>query len=266
MTRKHFARRIALGTLITGAVVAGAAVAAPTAFAADQHDLRNLSALQERAAVSAADTPGARALLTTATRDAATRRHTAVPRTPAKIGTSGTPVYALSASFVRGQSETVGQLWYVATSASTGTGAMTLFTVPDKTGKWQAVNVASGNTEARMAAAAHGGSLLVEPQVNAWYAVTADRVKPLNAAAKQVVGSAPVSVGAYQQVVHARYADKQAGSAYAKRGTAGGFSASATAPGADTHRGMSSGGVGFAAAGVLVAGAAGLGLKLRRRA
>ncbi|MFC6704990.1 hypothetical protein [Flexivirga alba] len=266
MTRTHFSRRIALGALTIGAVAAVGIAGAPSALAAVHQDLPQVSAQQQRAAVSAASTPGARALLTTATRDAATRRHTAMPHTPATIGTHGTPVYALSASFVRGQSETVGQLWYVATSASTGAGPMTLFTAPDKTGAWQAVNVASGNTEARMAAAAHGGSLLLEPQVNAWYAVTADRIKPLNSAAKKVVGPAAVSVASYQHIVQSRYADKQSGSAYAKRGTAGGFSASATTPGGATQGGMSGHGIGLVAGGVLVAGAAGLGLKRRRRA
>lgn len=265
MTRTHFTRSLAFGLLFTGAVTAGAVVAAPNAFAATHHDLPRVSAAQQRAAVSAASTPGARALLTTATRDAATRRHAAMPRASARIGTQGTPVYALSASFVRGQSEIAGQLWYVATSASTGAGPMTVFTAPDKTGTWKAVNVATGNTEARMAAAAQGSSLLIEPQVNAWYAVSADRVAPLNAEARKVVGKAPVSVTSYQRIVRSRYADKQAGSAYAKHGTAGGFSASTTTPGVSPHSGTVSSGVGFAAAGVLVAGAAGVGLKRRRR-
>ncbi len=258
--------RITLGTLTFGAMVAVGVAGAPNAVAATGQDMPHVSAQQQRAAVAAASSPGARALLATATRDAATRRHTAMPHAAATIGTQGTPVYALSASFVRGQSETVGQLWYVATSASTGAGPMTLFTAPDKTGTWQAVNVASGNTEARMAAAAHGGSLLLELQVDAWYAVSGGRVKPLNAAATEVVGKAPVSVAAYQHIVHSRYADKQAGSAYAKRGTAGGFSASATTPGGATRGGVSGHGIGIAAGGVLVAGAAGLGIKRRRRA
>ncbi|WP_446666822.1 hypothetical protein [Flexivirga sp. B27] len=260
----HPTRRFTIGTIAAGTVLAATVAGAPTASAAEGGSLPHLSAAQERAAVSAAAAPGAKALLQTATRNAAARQHLKLTRTPAKLGTHGTPVYALSASFVRGTSETPGQLWYVATSATTGAGKMTLFTAPDKTGKWRAVNVASGNTEARMAAAADGASVLVEPQVGAWYAVAADRVRPLNKAATQVVGSAPVSVADYQQLVHDRYADKQAGSAYDKRGTAGGFSASATSPGADTHRGIPIGGVGFAAAGLLVVGAAGVGLKRRR--
>lgn len=266
MTRKHVTRRLTAGSVLAGALVAGAVVCAPSAFAASQHDLRPVSAQQQRGAVAAASSPGARALLRTATRDAAARRHTAMPQAPARIGTQGTPVYALSASFVRGRSDTVGQLWYVATSATTGAGPMTLFAAPDETGKWTAVNVASGDTEARMAAAAHGASLLIEPQVNAWYAVSADRVRPLNAAARKVVGSGPVPVASYQHIVERRYADKQAGSAYEKRGTAGGFSASTTTPGGATHSGMPGHGLGIAVGGVLVAGVAGLGLQRRRRA
>lgn len=266
MDRKHLSRGLAVGTVITGALAVSSVVGASSASAATHQDLPHVSAQQQRAAVSAASSPGAQALLKTATRDAATRRHTTLAKTPPKIGTQGTPVYALSKSFVDGESETVGQLWYVATSATTGAGAMTLFTAPDKSGTWQAVNVASGNTEARMATAAHGASLLIEPQVNAWYAVSADRVRPLNDAATKVVGKAPVSVASYQDIVRSRYADKQSGSAYAKRGTAGGFSASATTPGGATLGGMPGHGIGIAAGGVLVACAAGLGLRRRRRA
>lgn len=258
MTRKNLSRHVAFGALVVGTVTAGAVVVAPVAFATTHPDLPRVSAAQQHAAVSAATSPGARALLTTATRDAATRRHTALPQTPTTVGTRGTPVYALSASFVRGQSETVGQLWYVATSATTSAGAMTVFTAPDKAGAWKAVNVASGNTEARMAAAAHGRALLLEPQVNAWYAVSADQVAPLNAEARQVVGKTPVSVASYQGIVHSRYADKQSGSTYEKRGTAGGFSASITTPGGASHDGAVGRNLGIAAGGVLVAGAAGL--------
>lgn len=267
MTRSQLGRRgLAAGVVVTGVVVTGAVLGAPAAVAATHHDLPRVSAQQQRAAVSAASMPSAKALLRTAVRSAATRRHVATPQQAATIGTHGTPVYALSASFVRGQSDTAGQLWYVATSASTGAGPMTLFTAPDKAGKWQPVNVASGDTEARMAAAAHGGSLLLEPQVNAWYAVSADRVDPLNDAAEDVVGKSPVSVATYQEIVHSRYADKQSGSTYAKRGTAGGFSASATGPGRAAQSGMTISTAGFAAAGVVVLGVAGVGLKRRRRA
>lgn len=265
MTRTQLTRRLTLGTIVAGAVAAAAVASAPDALATTGHAIPHLSATQQHAAMSAASSPGARALVATATRSAAQRRHIAVPHSPAKIGSNGTPVFALSADFVRERSDTAGRLWYVATPVSTGAGAMTLFTARDKAGDWQAVNVATGNTEATMAAAAHGASLLVEPQVDAWYAVAHDRVRPLNKAARQVVGKGSISVDAYQHIVHARYADKQAGSRYAERGTAGGFSASAVEPGRASHGGMTSDAAGFAAAGALVLGAAGVGLKRRRR-
>jgi hypothetical protein len=138
------------------------------------------------------------------------------------------PVYALSADFVRSGAGDVGTLWYVATPAAKGTAKLTVFTAPDQAGAWHPVNVASGNTEATMAAAARGAKLLTEPQIGAWYAVTGSTLRALNAEATKAVGSNPISLTAYRQQVSGRYADKQAGSAYAKNGTAGGYSESAT--------------------------------------
>src|SRR6266545_1131866 len=66
------------------------------------------------------------------------------------------PVYALNPAFVRTGSGDVATLWYVATTATKGGAVMTVFTAPDPaTGAWQPVNVATGDTEARMAGAAH---------------------------------------------------------------------------------------------------------------
>lgn len=262
MTARNTIGRWALGTALTATFAAAAVAGAPAASAATHHAVPRLTVHQEDAAVAAATSSDARELLATATRGAAGRHHTAVPRTAPRVSTEGAPVYALSAAFVRGDSSNVGQLWYVATTATTGAGAMTIFTAPDSSGHWHAVNVASGNTEARMAAAAHGAALLVEPAVNAWYAVSGTTIRPLNAAARDVVGKAPVTVAAYQRIVHSRYADKQANSRYAKEGMAGGFAA--TAGGATSSNGVDGGQLGLAAGGVLAAGAVGLRLKRRR--
>lgn len=264
MTTRTTTHRWMCGTALTGALVTAAVISAPAASAATQHDVPHLSTHQQHAAAAAAASPGARDLLATATRGAAARGHAMTAGSTTHVATHGTPVYALSAAFVRDDSDTVGQLWYVATPAATQAGPMTVFTAKDASGTWRAVNVASGNTEARMARAAGDASLLVEPQVDAWYAVSDNRIRPLNAAARQVVGKAPVSISAYQRIVHARYADKQANSAYAKRGTAGGFSASATTPGEATHSGRAGAPLGLAAGGALAAGAVGLRLKRRR--
>ncbi|WP_112238284.1 hypothetical protein [Kribbella monticola] len=145
------------------------------------------------------------------------------------------PVYALNPDFVRSRSAEVGTLWYVATKATKGTAIMTVYTAPDQAGAWQPVNIATGDTEARMAAAAHGGKLLIEPQLDAWYVVAGSQIRALDADATKAIGTKPISITAYRQQVAARYADKQAGSTYAKNGTAGGYDvaaapATATAP------------------------------------
>jgi hypothetical protein len=150
-----------------------------------------------------------------------------LPRTAAKAGTvvqqDAVPVYALNPEFVAGKSGDVASLWYVATSASKGGAAMTVYTAPDAAGTWQAVNVASGNTESRMAGAAKGATLFTEPQLGAWYALSDGQVRALNPSATEAIGTQPVAVKAYQQQVTARYADKQPGSAYDANGTAGGY-------------------------------------------
>jgi hypothetical protein len=138
------------------------------------------------------------------------------------------PVYALSADFVRTGAGDVGTLWYVATPATKGTDKLTVFTAPDQAGAWHPVNVATGNTEAAMATAAHGAKLLVEPQVGAWYAVTGSTLRALNPEATKAIGSSPITLKAYGRQVSSRYADKQAGSSYAKTGTAGGYDVAAS--------------------------------------
>ncbi|GAB3830775.1 hypothetical protein [Kribbella italica] len=154
-----------------------------------------------------------------------------LPQTAAKAGTvvqqDAVPVYALNPEFVAGKSADVASLWYVATSASKGGAAMTVYTAPDAAGTWQAVNVASGNTESKMAGAAKGAKLFTEPQIGAWYALSGDRVRALNPSATEAIGAQPISVAAYQEKVTSRYGDKQAGSAYHANGTAGGYDVNA---------------------------------------
>jgi hypothetical protein len=146
----------------------------------------------------------------------------------AGIGSDSHAVYALNPAFVRDASAPVATFWYAATAASKGGQALTVFTAPDSRGVWQPVNVASGNTEARMATAARGALLFTEPQVGAWYALTAGQVRPLNPSAVKSIGSKPIAVTAYQKLVSQRYADKLPGSTYNESGMAGGYDAAAT--------------------------------------
>ena len=145
------------------------------------------------------------------------------------------PIYALNPAFVRDASAPVATFWYAATTATKGNQSLTVFTAPDAaTGTWQPVNVASGNTEARMSTAARGALVFTEPQIGAWYALTGTKIRPLNSAATKSIGTAPITVAAYQDLVSTRYSDKLPGTHYANQGTAGGYDLTATAP-TDTY-------------------------------
>ncbi|MEV4315800.1 hypothetical protein [Actinocrispum sp. NPDC049592] len=138
---------------------------------------------------------------------------------PVTVSTEEVPVYYLSADFVRSGALPVAVLQYTAKTATGADGRVaTVWTA-----NGQVANIASGDDESRYAkAAGPGATIFREPQVNAWYALRGDSVVPLNASARGTVGTG-VSVSAYQRLVHAKYADKQPGSQYAKDGAAGGY-------------------------------------------
>ncbi|WBQ02074.1 hypothetical protein [Kribbella sp. CA-293567] len=213
---KHLVLRTAAG--LVGTFLAFSVTA--TATAASGPDLA--------AAANAAHSAEATKLLNKAAQSHSTGSAKSSATSKLAVQQATIPVYALSADFVRTGSGDVGTLWYVATPATKGSTKLTVFTAPDQAGAWHPVNVATGNTEATMAAAARGGKLLTEPQIGAWYAVNGSTLRALNPEATKAVGSNPVSLAAYRQQVSSRYADKQADSAYAKNGTAGGYNESAT--------------------------------------
>ena len=165
----------------------------------------------------------------------------------AKVGQDAHPIYALNPAFVRDASAPVATFWYAATTATSGGRTLTVFTIPDDHGSWQAVNVASGNSEARMTTAAGSALVFTEPQVHGWYALTATQVRPLNASAVKAIGAKPISVAAYQDLVSHRYSDKLPGSTYNDLGMAGGYS---DAVPATTARGYSDAVPATAAAGI----------------
>jgi hypothetical protein len=221
MPVKNLVLRTAAG--LVGTLLAFAATAA-TASAATGPDLA--------AASAAAHSTEATQLLG----KAAQRPGSAAAKSTAKLAIhqDTIPVYALSVDFVRTGAGDVGTLWYVATPATKGADKLTVFTAPDQAGAWHPVNVATGNTEATMAAAARGAKLLTEPQLGAWYAVTGSTLRALNPEAIKAIGSAPIALTAYRQQVSNRYQDKQAGSTYAKNGTAGGYDVAASTTQKDT--------------------------------
>ncbi|MFF0267280.1 hypothetical protein [Kribbella sp. NPDC004536] len=158
---------------------------------------------------------------------AATNSGAAARPGAAKVGTTVAsdthPIYALNPAFVRDASAPVATFWYAATSATAGGKPLTVYTTPDTTGTWQTVNVATGNTESRMAKAAAGATVFTEPQLGAWYALTPTQLRPLNPSAVKSIGSKPITLKAYQRLVSHRYSDKLPGSHYNTTGTAGGY-------------------------------------------
>ncbi|TCC22992.1 hypothetical protein [Kribbella speibonae] len=141
----------------------------------------------------------------------------------ASVARDTRPIYALNPAFVRDASAPVATFWYAATTAAQGGRTLTVFTTPDANGAWHAVNVASGNTEARMVSAAAGALVFTEPQVGAWYALSGTQVRPLNQSAVKSIGARPITVTAYQELVSDRYSDKLPGTQYNDVGMAGGY-------------------------------------------
>jgi hypothetical protein len=213
---KHFLFR-------SGAVLAaGLGLALTTAAFANAAGPQPVPAGELSKATTAAGSPTALSLLgkaTAGTKSAAAKSGTA----KLSVGTDARPVYALNPAFVRDASAPVASFWYAATTATRGTDRLTVYTAPDAAGTWQAVNVATGDTEARMFTAARGALVFTEPQIGAWYALTGNQIRPLNASATKSSGTAPITVAAYQDLVAKRYADKLPGSTYNDNGTAGGY-------------------------------------------
>ncbi|GLY40760.1 hypothetical protein Amsp01_067830 [Amycolatopsis sp. NBRC 101858] len=132
-------------------------------------------------------------------------------------------VYEPTAAFVAGTSDVPAALAYVAVPARTGDGTTATVWAERQGAAWTVVNVASGDYEKKYAAAAAGGYLLHEPQVNAWYAVHGDAVTVLDGSVTGLAAGTTLSVRDYRAALHERYADKLPGSAYDRDGAGGGY-------------------------------------------
>ncbi|MER8194401.1 hypothetical protein AB0N60_23615 [Streptomyces microflavus] len=168
-------------------------------------------------------------------REGAVARTAAAPRIEAKT----VPVRSLSAEFVAGRAGAApSTLDYLAATAVSSDGQKaSLWTVPGAagSGKWQVVNIATGDDEARYTAqgarALPGGTVFREPQIDAWYVHDASRVLPLDEDATAAVGAKGTSLNAYRARVKEAYGDKLPGSGYAKSGKAGGYGPGAAGTG-----------------------------------
>ncbi|MEV0782047.1 hypothetical protein AB0I52_03455 [Streptomyces sp. NPDC050423] len=227
---------------------AAAALAAAGVLAGSA--LLTVAAPQAAAATGPAATPAALAAAHEAATDAATldtlsrffARKGAVTRAAAapRIEGAAVPVRTLAADFVAGEpGAPVAGLDYLASTAVSSDGQKaSLWTLPEpgKDGRWQVVNIATGDDEARYTAAGArelpGGIVFREPQINAWYVQKGNRVLPLDQDAVNAVGERGTTLAAYRTRVRAAYADKLPGSRYARSGRAGGYGPAGAEPAA----------------------------------
>ncbi|OKI55968.1 hypothetical protein AMK15_26585 [Streptomyces sp. MJM1172] len=141
------------------------------------------------------------------------------------------PVHYLSPDFVAGKpGAPVARLEFLASQAVASDGQRAALWTAKTGAGWQVVNIATGDDEFRYASLGAeklpGGVVFREPQIDAWYVAGGGRVLPLDEDAGRVVGGG-VSLAAYRERVVRAYGDKLPGSAYAKSGKAGGYSAEA---------------------------------------
>ncbi|GAA2721030.1 MULTISPECIES: hypothetical protein [Streptomyces] len=159
-----------------------------------------------------------------------------------RIDGATVPVYTLSPDFVAGKDGApLARLEFLASTAVSADGRKaSVWTVPAdpaakgagwKSGSWKVVNIATGDDETRYAAEGArrlaGGTVFREPQIDAWYVQRGDRVLPLDADAEHAIGARGTTVDAYRDRVHRAYGDQLPGSAYDRRGLAGGGQAAA---------------------------------------
>ena len=185
-----------------------------------------------------------------------------------RLDSTTVPVYYLSAAFVAdpssaGTAAPVANLAFLATDAVGTSGAHASVWTAKVGTAWKVVNIAQGSDETAYAGqAAPGGTVFEEPQIGAWYQLLGGQVLPLDATARQSVGTRGMSLADYHQLVRSRYADKLPGSAYDRAGIAGGFQPQNPALGNGSGSGSGSGVDGAAAFGTAggVLAAAGVGL------
>ncbi|MFI9206670.1 hypothetical protein ACIGW7_00800 [Streptomyces sp. NPDC053253] len=167
-------------------------------------------------------------------RDGALARSAAAPR----VEGGSVPVRILSPDFVAGKAGApVARVEFRASRAVASDGQKASLWTVKQPGGWQVVNIATGDDEIRYAEQGGrvlpGGLVFREPQIDAWYVQKGAKVLPLDEDAVRAVGKNGTSLAAYRSRVAEAYGDKLPGSAYAKKGAAGGYApqaAEAAAP------------------------------------
>ncbi|MFE6851517.1 hypothetical protein ACFVDH_12090 [Streptomyces sp. NPDC057674] len=153
-------------------------------------------------------------------RDGAVARSAAAPRVEGR----SVPVRILSPDFVAGKPGVpVARVEFRASRAVSSDGQKASLWTVERAGGWQVVNIATGDDEIRYAELGAGGLVFREPQIDAWYVQKGAKVLPLDEDAVRAVGRNGTSLAGYRERVARAYGDKLPGSAYAKKGTAGGY-------------------------------------------
>ncbi|MBO2446131.1 C39 family peptidase [Actinomadura barringtoniae] len=133
-------------------------------------------------------------------------------------------VYLLTPRFVTDPQAPVASFDHLAVEAGAADGQRAVVTIAKRPGGWQVVQISSGGAEAASLAQSRPGRVVFkEPQINAWYALGAGNVMPLNEEARRGVGPGSVTTDLYQRLVRARYGRMQPGSAYDRDRLAGGI-------------------------------------------
>ncbi|MFI1828565.1 hypothetical protein ACH41E_19275 [Streptomyces sp. NPDC020412] len=190
------------------------------------------------AVATAADVTAARAAATApATLDTLSRffaRDGVVARSAAQPRAEGAtvPVLTLSPEFVAKKAGApVARTEFLATPAVSADGQKASVWTARSGSGWEVINIATGDDEFRYARAGAaklpGGTVFREPQTDSWYVTKGSRVLPLDEDATRAIGARGTTLAAYQNRVTAAYGDKLPGSAYAKKGFAGGYEAAA---------------------------------------
>ncbi|MCX4980199.1 hypothetical protein [Streptomyces sp. NBC_00572] len=160
-------------------------------------------------------------------RDGAVARSAAAPR----VEGGSVPVRILSPEFVAGKAGApVARVEFRASRAVSSDGQKASLWTVKQAGGWQVVNIATGDDEIRYAEMGGDGLVFREPQIDAWYVQKGAKVLPLDEDAVRAVGRNGTSLDAYRDRVVRAYGDKLPGSAYAKKGAAGGYGPGATSP------------------------------------
>ncbi|MFG2148855.1 hypothetical protein ACGFRG_32360 [Streptomyces sp. NPDC048696] len=142
------------------------------------------------------------------------------------------PLYELAPGFVTGKARpTAGTALRLSglasrVSAADGHQAVVFLAPKSGSGSWHLAGIRDGDAD--ISAAERGtdqAHTFLEPQLHAWYRLTkAGSVEPLNKEASTALqGKSHVTLAAYQQLVAKRYGDKLPGSAYDRKGLAGGY-------------------------------------------